>query len=113
MHQLQPDMIERVRALNPYDPYLSVDPLRSVAVVYASRNQSPDVEFPLLPSDFVDGLLPESGYYYVSAKGILRLIRSASAPHQLDRIMARVGYRGAAAAAVVAQCIQRCIKRGR
>ena len=94
MYQLQPEMISRVRALNPYDPYLSVDPRRDVAMVIATRSQSPDVEFPLVPSDFVGGELPPTGYYYISTKGVMRLIKDVIAPGKLQRGMYRLAHCG-------------------
>lgn len=111
MYQLQPEMISRVRALNPYDPYLEVDPDRGVAIVYATRSQSPDVEFPLVPCDFLANELPPSGYYYISRTGIMRLIQEAVAPGKLHRGMYRLAHCGVEVLTEVAGHIRSHLKR--
>lgn len=111
MYQLQPEMISRVRALNPYDPYLKVDTAREVAFVYATRSQSPDVEFPLLPSDFIDGELPPTGYYYISQKGTMRLIQEAVAPGKLHRGLYRLAHCGIEAMSTVATMLRTQLQR--
>lgn len=110
MYQLQQDMISRVRALNPYDPYLSVDHHRGVAMIYTTRSQAPDVEFPLMPCDFVGEALPPTGYYYISTGGQMRLIKSVVAPGKMHRGMFRLAHMGMEILADVAAKVRQSMK---